>query len=90
MKSSRGPQIFANPQEEGGPSGQQKEHEIKTEDAHIPVFITYEKGTRRTFAAAKRVLSPPGVEGVLFPSSNHRKIPSSPGVKWAFHSSLTK
>jgi len=49
----KGPQIFAEPQEEGGPSGQQREHEKRTEEAHIPMFITYEKGTRRLFATAK-------------------------------------
>ena len=29
----------------------------------MPVFITYQKGARQLFAVAKRVLSPPGVEG---------------------------
>ena len=77
----KGPQIFVDLQVEGGPSGQQREHEIKTEEAHIPMFINYEKGTRRLFAAAKQVLSPPRVEGVLFPSPNHRQMLSSPGVK---------
>ena len=30
------------------------------------MFVTYQKGTRRLFAAEKQVLSPPGVEGVSF------------------------
>lgn len=68
----KGPKIFADPQEEGEPSGQQKELERKTEEAHIHVFVTYEKGTRRLFVAAKRVLSPPGVEGVSFSPPDHR------------------
>jgi len=29
----------------------------------MPVYITYQKGSRPLFVAAKRVLSPPGVEG---------------------------
>ena len=79
--------MFAEPQEEAGPSGQQRDHEIKIEEAHIPVFITYEKGTRRLFAATKRVLSPPWVEGVSFSSLDNRKMLSSPGVKGALTSS---
>lgn len=86
----RGPQIFAEPQEEGGPSGQQREHESRIEEAHIPMFITYEKGTRRLFVAGKRVLSPLGVEGVSFFSPNNKKTLSSPGVKGAFPSSLAE
>ena len=51
---------------EGGPSHQYECHET----ASVPVFITYQRGTRHLFAAAKRVLSPPGVEGAfLFPSA---------------------
>lgn len=47
------------------------------------MFITYEKCTRRLFAVVKRVLSPPGVEGVSFFSPDNRQIPSSPQVKRA-------
>ena len=37
----------------------------------MSVFITYQRGTRHLFAAAKRVLSPPGVEGAsLSPSAS--------------------
>jgi len=42
------------------------------------------------FIAAKRVLSPPGVEGLLFSSLNHRQMLSSPGVKGDLPSSSTE
>ena len=51
----------------GVPSHQHDIHQMQT--ASVPVFFTYQKGTRRLFAAAKRVLSPPGVEGVSLPPS---------------------
>jgi len=35
----------------------------------MPVFITYQKGSRPLFAAAKQVLSPPRVEGASLPTS---------------------
>jgi len=35
----------------------------------MPIFITYQRGSRHLFAAAKRVLSPPGVEGASLPTS---------------------
>jgi len=38
-------------QEEGGPSNQTEVHETQT--TGMPVFVTYEKGTRRPFLAAK-------------------------------------
>jgi len=75
---------------EGELSGKQKEPESKTDEAHIPMFVTYEKGTRRLFVVTKRVLSLPRVEGVLFSSLDHRKMLSSPGVKRDFPSSLAK
>ena len=49
----------------GGPSHQYERHETTT----MPVFITYQRGSRHLFAAAKRVLSPPGVEGASLPTS---------------------
>jgi len=62
-------EVFIGPQvppvvfhETGGPSHQQEIHETQT--TSVPVFVTYQKGTRRLFAATKRVLSPPEVEGV--------------------------
>jgi len=51
-------EVFTSPQvtpsafhEAGGPSHQQEVHEIQT--TSVIVFITYQKGTRRLFAAAK-------------------------------------
>ena len=52
---------------EGEPSQQYERHETR------PSFITYQrgypKGTRPLFAVAKRVLSPPSVEGASLPTS---------------------
>jgi len=51
-------EVFTNPQvtpsvfqEAGGPSNQQEVHETQT--TSVPVFITYQKGRRRLFAATK-------------------------------------
>ena len=49
----------------GGPSHQYEHHEATT----MPVFITYQRGSRPLFTAAKQVLSPPGVEGASLPPS---------------------
>ena len=53
----------------GIPAHQFERHETAT----MPIFIKYQrgypKGTRPLFAAAKRVLSPPGVEGASLPPS---------------------
>ena len=49
----------------GGPSHQYEHHETTT----MPVFVTYQRGSRHLFAAAKQVLSPPGVEGALLLAS---------------------
>ena len=72
-------EVFTSPQvppsvfhEAGKPSHQQDVHETQT--TSVPVFVTYQKGTRRLFAAAKRVLSPPGVEGVSLTSSTQRVL----------------
>ena len=53
--------------EEGGPSSHEKVKE--TEIIGVPVFVKYKRGTRKLFVAARRVLSPQGVEGAL-PSSS--------------------
>ena len=45
--------------EVGGPSHQFECHEAAT----MSVYISYQRGNKLLFAAAKRVLSPPGVEG---------------------------
>jgi len=49
----------------GGPSHQYEHHEATT----MPIFITYQRGSRHLFAASKRVLSPPKVEGALLLTS---------------------
>jgi len=41
----------------------------RLETVSVPVFIKYQRGTRHLFAAAKRVLSPPRVEGASLPPS---------------------
>jgi len=83
----KGPQIFLDPQEEGQPSGQQKEPENKIEE--VPVFVTYERGTRKIFVVARQVLYPPGVEGVSFSSPDHRQMLSSLGAEGALPPSPT-
>ena len=50
--------------ETSGPSHRYERHETVS----VSVFITYQRGTRHLFAAAKRVLSPPGVEGASLPT----------------------
>ena len=58
-------QVLLEVKHEGEPSRRYERHEA----ASVPVFITYQRGVRRLFAAAKRVLSPPGVEGSSLPTS---------------------
>ena len=71
--------------EEGRPSG----HEMvkETETAGGLVFVTYKRGTRKLFAAARKVLSPQGVEGVSPSSSGYRKMISPQAVQAALPSS---
>ena len=64
FRASQGPSEAGH--QTGGPSHQQEGHETQT--ASVPVFVTYQRGTRWLFPAVKRVLSPPGVEGVSLPS----------------------
>jgi len=64
------PQVVSEAKHEiGGPSHQHEHHETTV----VPFSITYQrgypKGTTHLFAAAKRVLSPPGVEGASLPTS---------------------
>lgn len=85
----KGPQVFSSvPHQEGGPSGNEKVQE--TEIVGVPVFVIYERGTRKLFAAVRRVLSPQGVEGVSPSSSGHRKMISPQGVEGYLPSSSTK
>lgn len=54
------PQVLSEEENEiGGPSHQYEHHEATT----MPIFITYQRGSRHLFPVAKRVLSPPVVEG---------------------------
>ena len=62
--ASKGPSEAGH--ETGGPSYHHKGHET----ASVPVFISYQRGTRWLLAPSKRVLSPPGVEGASLPSSS--------------------
>ena len=85
----KGPQVFSLvPHEEGGPSGHDKVQE--TETVGVPVFVKYERGTRKLFVASRRVLSPQGVEGVSPSSSGHRQMLSPQGVEGVFPSSSAK
>ena len=46
----------------------------ETEPISVPVCVTYQRGHKALFAAARRVLSPPGVEGVSLSSSAARVL----------------
>ena len=46
----------------------------ETEPISAPVCVTYQRGHRALFAAARRLLSPPGVEGVSLSSSAARVL----------------
>ena len=50
----------------GEPSYQHEGQEI--EITSVSMYVTYQRGTRGLFAGARRVLSPPGMEGVSLPS----------------------
>ena len=54
----------------------------------IKVVVTYQRGARALFAASRRVLSPPGVEGVSLTSSAVRVL-SPHGVEGVSPSSST-
>ena len=58
----------------------------ETEPINAPVYVTYQRGHRALFAAARQVLSPPGVEGVSL-SSSAAQVLSPHGVEGV--SSLT-
>jgi len=57
------PEMF---HDEGAPSHQPGIPE--TEHVSAPPYVTYQRGHRALFASAKRVLSPPRVEGASFPA----------------------
>ena len=46
----------------------------ETEHVDAPVYVTYQRGHRALFASARRVLSPPGVEGVSLTPSAERVL----------------
>jgi len=46
----------------------------ETEHINAPVYVTYQRGHRALFAATRRVLSPPRVEGVSPYSSAQRAL----------------
>ena len=54
------------------------------------MYLTYKRGTRRFFVAARQVLALQGVEGALPSSSIHRKMFASQGLEGALPSSSTK
>jgi len=64
------------PQEAGGPSSPAKTYEEakETRTTEVPVFMTYQRGTRRLFAVDRQVFSPWDVEGGLPYSSTHRQM----------------
>ena len=66
--------------DEGGPSHQPDIPE--TEHISAPPYVTYQRGHRALFASTRRVLSPPGVEGVSLTSSAQRVL-SPPCVEGA-------
>ena len=76
----RGPQISlpVSP-ESGGPSsssqGKTDEKAKETRATEVPgTYMTYQRGTRRLFAADRKVFAPQDVEGTLPSSSTHRKM----------------
>lgn len=89
----RGPQIPPPvPQEVGGLSRLVKTDEEAKEKITIkvPIFMTYQRGTRRLFTADRRVFSPRGVEGCLPSSSAHRQMLTPQDVEGALPSSSTQ
>lgn len=85
----KGPQIFSSVHhEEGGPSSHENVKE--TETIEVRMFVTYKRGTRKIFVAARQVVSPQDVEGVLPLSSGNRQMLCPQGVEGALPSSSTK
>ena len=73
--------------EEGGPSQQ---HDIpETRHVSSPPLVTYQRGHRALFAAARRVFSPHQVEGVS-PSSSAQRVLSPHQVEGASPSSAAQ
>lgn len=89
----RGPQIPPLvPQEARGPSSPTKtdEEAKETRTTEVLVFMTNQRGTRRLFAADRRVFSPRDVEGALPSSSAHRQMLTPQDVEGASPSSSVR
>ena len=56
----------------------------------VPVYMTYQRGTRRLFASNRKVFSPRDVEGTLPSSSAHRQMLAPQDVEGALPSSSTQ
>ena len=66
------------------------DEEIKeTRVAEVPVYLTYQSGTRRLFVATRQVFAPRDVEGTLPSSSVHRQMLTPRDVEGALPSSST-
>lgn len=61
----------------------------ETRTTEVPIYMTYQRGTRRLFAADRQVFSLRDVEGNLPSSSAHRQILAPQDVEWVFPPSLT-
>lgn len=66
----------------------EKSKETKT--VEMLVYLTYQRGTKGIFAAARQVFAPQGVEGALPSSSIHRQMFAPEGVEGALLLSSTK
>ena len=73
--------------DEGEPSHQPDIPEV--EHISAPLFVTYQRGHRALFAATRRVLSPPGVEGVS-PTPSAERVLSPHDVEGVSPSSLAQ
>ena len=62
----------------------------ETRTVEVPVYLTYQRGTRKLFAATRKVFAPQDVEGTLPCSSIHRQMLAPQDVEGAFPSSSTK
>ena len=62
----------------------------ETRTAEIPMFLTYQRKSRKLFAAARQVFDLREVEGTFPSSSVHRKMLSPQGVGGDLPSISTK
>lgn len=66
-----------------------EEHK-ETKTVEVPVFLTYQRGTKKLISATRKVFSPHDMEGTLPSSSMHRQILSPHAVEGALSSTSTK